>query len=132
MNSTNTKNLFNKYTCIKIQQKINKNKNWVKFLHFSSILGKIPSFPVCSKFSDFSLTGKCILIFLGFPVNVGTMKIHILAHEVGLKSENLIHFNKYSSFKNHRKNCVFKFSDFARLENALIFPCFSSRCGNHV
>ena len=32
-----------------------------------------PTFPVCSKFPDFSLTGKCLPIFPGFPVRVGTL-----------------------------------------------------------
>ena len=31
------------------------------------------TFPVCSKFPDFSLTGKCLPIFPGFPVRVGTL-----------------------------------------------------------
>ena len=33
------------------------------------------TFPVCSKFPDFSLTGKCLPIFSGFPVRVGTLII---------------------------------------------------------
>ena len=32
------------------------------------------TFPVCSKFPDFSLTGKCCPIFPGFPVRVGTLQ----------------------------------------------------------
>ena len=31
------------------------------------------TFPVCQKFPDFSLTGKCLPIFPGFPVRVGTL-----------------------------------------------------------
>ena len=31
------------------------------------------TFPVCSKFPDFSLTGKCLPNFPGFPVRVGTL-----------------------------------------------------------
>ena len=37
-----------------------------------------PTFPVCSKFPDFSLTGKCLPIFPGFPgfpVRVGTLLV---------------------------------------------------------
>ena len=39
------------------------------------------TFPVCSKFPDFSLTGKCLPIFPGFPVfpvRVGTLPTHSL------------------------------------------------------
>ena len=31
------------------------------------------TFPVCTKFPDFSLTGKCLPTFPGFPVRVGTL-----------------------------------------------------------
>ena len=31
------------------------------------------TFPVCSKFPDFSLTGKCLPIFPGFPVRLGNL-----------------------------------------------------------
>ena len=46
------------------------------------------TFPVCSKFPDFSLTGKCLPIFPGFPgfpVQVGTLinrKFRIAASQV--------------------------------------------------
>ena len=35
------------------------------------------TFPVCSKFPDFSLTGKCLPIFPGFPVRVGTLYYYV-------------------------------------------------------
>ena len=50
------KNLFNKYISIKKSEK-KINKNWLKFYHFFSILGK---FPHSSLFKiPWSLTGKC-------------------------------------------------------------------------
>ena len=69
------RNLFNKYTPIKNQRKT-KNENVLNSLTFSSILGKITpfpvfwvhslNFPVCSKFCNFSLTGKSFPIFQVF------------------------------------------------------------------
>ena len=57
MNLTNTKKTAK-----------SKNNDWLKFHHFSSILGKIPTFPVHTKFPDIFLTGKCAPIFQLFQM----------------------------------------------------------------
>ena len=60
------KNLFNKGNSTKeSEKKINKNKSWLKFPHFSSVLGKFPSFfPVFwVKFPYFSSLFKIPWIF---------------------------------------------------------------------
>ena len=54
------KNRFYKYTLIKNQR---KNKNWRKFPLFQYFGYNFSTFPVCSKFPNFSLTGNFINIF---------------------------------------------------------------------
>ena len=54
----------------------NINTNCLKLLNFFSILRKIRwLFEVCSKFPDFSLTGKCSA---SFPVDVETMWLNLV------------------------------------------------------
>ena len=54
---------------------IKSNNNiCLKFPDFSGVLCDFPpTFPVCPKFPDFFLTGKCLPIFPDFPVQVGTL-----------------------------------------------------------
>ena len=47
------------------------------------------TFPVCSKFPDFSLTGKCLAIFPGFPVRVGTLLVD--THTSHSNWDNILH-----------------------------------------
>ena len=53
------------------------------------------TFPVCSKFPDFSLTGKCLPIFPGFPVQVGTLSMWKISK---LRLEKVFHFMSLKEF----------------------------------
>ena len=67
MNLTNTKIYF---TCTLQLKNQRKNKNWLKFPQCFSIWGKIPRL---FQYIQNSITGKCIPIFTGSPVNAQTM-----------------------------------------------------------
>ena len=63
------------------------------------------TFPVCSKFPDFSLTGKCLSIF---PVWVGTLLecilVSIYDHEVAVNTYHNIRRIQRHSYRNTLRN----------------------------